>query len=83
MLKGLDSTLEKTKSSHRTIWTNMMWSAKDVLRVQMGQLLLFLLSPYQLLELRLFVIYNLLELSRCRDVLTMILHTHTQVGMTK
>jgi hypothetical protein len=79
MLQGLSSILEKRSMGQRSTWSAVMWATRDLLRVQTAQLLVWLLSPLQPVKMRTFAVHTLRSESRCKELLSSILHTHAQV----
>lgn len=79
MLQGLSSVLEKRSTGQRSTWIAVIWAARDLLRVQAAHLLVWLLSPFQPVKIRTFVVHTLRSESRCKELLSNILHTHAQV----
>ncbi|GFG30500.1 hypothetical protein Cfor_08123, partial [Coptotermes formosanus] len=78
MLQGLSSVLEKRSAGQRSAWSAVMWAARDLLRVQAAHLLVWLLSPFQPVKMRTFVVHTLRSETRCKELLNTILHTHAQ-----
>ncbi|CAB3359283.1 Hypothetical predicted protein [Cloeon dipterum] len=74
------STLEKQpRTPARTVWQGAVWVARDTIRVLLGQLAGFMMSPRQPVKIRMFVVATLLENNKCREILTSILQANTQV----
>jgi hypothetical protein len=79
MLQGLSSVLKKRCTGQRSAWSAVMWAARDLLRVQAAHLLVWLLSPCQPIKTRTFIVHKLRSETRCKELLSTILHTHAQV----
>lgn len=79
VLQGLSSVLEKRSTGQRGTWVAVMWAVRDLLRIQAAHLLVWLLSPYQPVKIRTFVVHTLRTESQCKELLSNILHTHAQV----
>ncbi|GLH06434.1 Neurobeachin [Gryllus bimaculatus] len=79
LLQGLRTVLEKRGASQRTVWSQVMWAARDTLRVQSARLLVWLLSPAQPVKLRMFCVHSLRGEQRCKELVSAMLHTHSQM----
>lgn len=79
LLEGLCSVVDRRSVDTKTLWNGAMWAARDTLRVRSAQLFVWLLSPWQTLKLRMFTIHSLRSEPRMKELITSMLHTHTQV----
>ncbi|KAF4522717.1 hypothetical protein B566_EDAN012734, partial [Ephemera danica] len=80
LIRSLATTLEKQpKPTVRTPWQGAIWAARDTVRVLAGQLMGWLLSPRHNLRLRLFVVHTFNAEPRCRELLSSMLQSNTQL----
>lgn len=79
LLEGLCSVIDRRSSDTKSLWNGAMWAARDTLRVRGAQLLVWLLSPWQPLKMRMFTIHSLRSEPRMKELITSLLHTHAQV----
>ncbi|XP_059485723.1 lysosomal-trafficking regulator isoform X2 [Neocloeon triangulifer] len=80
LIRALASTLEKQpRPAARTAWQGAVWAARDTIRVLLGQLAGFMMSPRQPVRIRMFVVATLHGEIKCREVLTTLLQLNTQV----
>lgn len=79
LLEGLCSVVDRRSVDSKSLWNGAMWAARDTLRVRSAQLFVWLLSPWQSLKMRMFTIHSLRSEPRMKELVTSMLHTHTQV----
>ncbi|XP_076318976.1 lysosomal-trafficking regulator mauve isoform X2 [Tachypleus tridentatus] len=77
-IQGVVTVLERQKKTQGSHWFNIMWSAKDTVRAQMGRLFLALTAPSQPIEERFFCVECVVRERRCLDITHSILHSSQQ-----
>jgi len=84
LIRALGSTLEKQpRPAARTAWQGAVWAARDTIRVLLGQLVGFMLSPRQPVRIRMFVIITLQGELKCKEILSSLLQSNAQVLLSK
>jgi hypothetical protein len=79
LIRGLASTLEKQpRPAARTAWQGAVWAARDTIRVLLGQLVGFMMSPRQPVRIRMFVVISLQGEPRSKEILAALLHSNAQ-----
>ncbi|KAL0267522.1 UNVERIFIED_CONTAM: hypothetical protein PYX00_009770 [Menopon gallinae] len=79
LLQVLSSTLEKRSYSRRTAAYGIYWSVRDVLKTEISEFVVWLLSPRQIVKTRMFLISTLISEAKTKDLLLLLLQTHPQV----
>lgn len=74
----LSSNLDKRGLSRRLYYTGIYWAIKDVLRVETSELILWLLSPRQTVEVRMFVVNAIMSIANFKNVLPHLLQVSGQ-----
>ncbi|KAL0119810.1 hypothetical protein PUN28_007922 [Cardiocondyla obscurior] len=73
LLRGLCSPLEQ-----KNHWSDT-WSVKSALRKYTAKMMVWLLEPYQSINIRVYAIRRLMEEPRAREILSCILEVHPQM----
>ncbi|KAK3927653.1 Lysosomal-trafficking regulator [Frankliniella fusca] len=79
LLEGLCSVVDRRSVDSKSLWNGAMWAARDTLRIRSAQMLVWLLSPWQSIKMKMFTIHSLRSEPRVKELITSMLHTHTQI----
>jgi hypothetical protein len=74
LLHGISSPLNK-----KTYWINT-WSVKSALRKNTAKIMIWLMSPHQSNNTRLYAVRSLMEEPKTREILSTLLEVHPQVN---
>lgn len=81
LVRALGSTLEKQpRPAARTAWQGAVWTARDTIRLLLGQLVGFMMSPRQPVLVRMFSVVTLQGEPKSKEILSTLLQTNAQVS---
>lgn len=78
-LEMMTVTLEKRSY---VIWSSargVLWAVREPLKAETAELLVWLISPRQALQTRLFAVTSLLGCAKTKEVISALLQSHPQV----
>lgn len=79
LLQILSSTLEKRSYGRRPACSGVYWAVRDTLKIETAELLVWLLSPGQMVKTRMFTINTLKTEAKKKELISVLLQTHPQV----
>uniref|UniRef100_A0ABM0M5Y3 Lysosomal-trafficking regulator-like n=1 Tax=Saccoglossus kowalevskii TaxID=10224 RepID=A0ABM0M5Y3_SACKO len=77
LIECIATTQERTGGRGRKQWYHLLWASRDVLRVQLGKLLVYMLSPNQDIGLRMYTM-TLAHRPRAHAIIKTALQTNLQ-----
>lgn len=80
LLQILSSTLEKRSYGRRPSCNSIYWAVREVMKTETAELLVWLLSPRQMVKTRMFTVSALISEPKNKEVIAALLQVHPQVS---